>query len=60
MCIRDRIGETDGAKYELPEVSGPVANRLRNELLNIQEGRAPDRFNWLYTANTSDLGQANA
>ena len=44
------IGEKDGAMYELPEVSSPVANRLRDELLDIQEGRAPDRFNWLYTA----------
>ncbi len=44
------IGEKDGAMHELPEDSGPVANRLRDELLDIQEGRAPDRFNWLYTA----------
>ena len=46
------IGETDGARYELPEVPGPVANRLRDELLDIQEGRAPDRFDWLYPAST--------
>ena len=45
------IAEKDGAIYELPEVSGPVSNRLRNELLDIQEGRAPDRFNWLHTVN---------
>ena len=45
------IAEKDGAIYELPEVSGPVSNRLRDELLDIQEGRAPDRFNWLYTVS---------
>ena len=45
------ISERDGAVYELPEASGAVANRLRDELLAIQEGRAPDRFNWMYTAD---------
>lgn len=45
------IGEKDSTIYELPEASGPVANKLRDELLNIQEGRVPDRFNWLYTVS---------
>ncbi len=41
------IAEKDGATFELPEACGPVAKRLREELLDIQEGRAPDKFNWL-------------
>jgi len=41
------IGERGGERYELAAAPGPVATRLRRELLAIQEGRAPDRFDWL-------------
>ena len=37
-----------GEVYELEHSDGPVARELRDELLDIQEGRAPDRFEWLY------------
>ncbi len=43
------IGEKDGTIYELPEVSESIAHKLRRELLDIQEGRVADRFNWLYS-----------
>lgn len=41
------IGEKDGTIYELVEESGPITQKLRQKLLDIQEGRVPDRFNWL-------------
>lgn len=41
------LGERDGRVFELPHPSGPITARLRNDLLAIQEGRAPDRFDWM-------------
>ena len=41
------IGDGDDI-YELRDPHAPVAAELRNALLDIQEGRAPDRFDWLY------------
>lgn len=43
----------DGSVYELPNAEGPIAGQLRGDLLDIQEGRAPDRFGWLYDVDTS-------
>ena len=40
------IGEADGREWKLPEV-GVMANRLREALLDIQEGRAGDPFGWV-------------
>jgi branched-chain amino acid aminotransferase len=37
-----------GDVFELNASAGPVAQQLRDALLDIQEGRAPDRFEWLY------------
>ncbi|SDJ70772.1 branched-chain amino acid aminotransferase [Microbulbifer yueqingensis] len=34
-------------QYELAQVPGPVAEHLRQSLLDIQEGRAEDRFGWM-------------
>jgi len=42
-----------GSLYELQGAQGPIAKRLRRELLDIQEGRAADRFNWLYKVETT-------
>ena len=42
------IGERDGSLYPLRETSGPVTRRLRGQLLDIQEGRAPDTFGWMH------------
>lgn len=39
--------EADGREHTLPEASGPVATGLRTALLDLQEGRAPDRRGWL-------------
>lgn len=33
--------------HELSQVPGPVAERLRRALLDIQEGRAEDKFGWM-------------
>ena len=37
-----------GEVHELDDAAGPVAGELRSALLDLQEGRAPDRFGWLY------------
>ncbi|WP_346838917.1 branched-chain amino acid aminotransferase [Microbulbifer sp. SAOS-129_SWC] len=34
-------------RYELAHAPGPVAERLRAELLDLQEGRSEDRFGWM-------------
>ncbi len=39
------LGDVDGREYALREI-GVVAGRLREELLAIQERRAPDPFGW--------------
>jgi len=36
-----------GENYRLAKAPGPVAERLRRALLDIQEGRAEDRFGWM-------------
>lgn len=41
------FGETDGKKYELKESFGPIASKLRDGLLSIQEGKTKDPFNWI-------------
>lgn len=41
------IGDRDEV-YELQDSEAPLATELRETLLDIQEGRAPDRFDWLY------------
>jgi len=40
-----------GRRYELLGADGAIAARLRRDLLDIQEGRAPDRFGWLRTVD---------
>ncbi len=35
--------------YQLAKAPGPVAERLREALLDIQEGRAEDKFGWMQT-----------
>jgi branched-chain amino acid aminotransferase len=44
------IGEVDGSKQALPNVN-QLANKLRTKLLDIQEGRDEDIFNWMIDAN---------
>jgi branched-chain amino acid aminotransferase len=43
------IGEADGRTWSLPEV-GQVAATLRDALLDIQEGRTADPFDWVVDA----------
>lgn len=52
VCPVSAICEADGTVYELPK-TGQVAGRLRSALLEIQEGRAPDPFDW--TVEAGDL-----
>jgi len=42
------IGEGDGRVFEFAMPAGAVTARLRDELLALQEGRAPDRFGWMH------------
>lgn len=49
VCPIAAVGEADGSVVELARV-GAVAERLRNALLDIQEGRAEDPFGWMVEA----------
>lgn len=48
------IGEHKGDTYALPEVNN-VAATLKKALLDVQEGRAEDTFNWM--VNAADVSQ---
>ena len=43
------IGESDGREWSLPDV-GRLASRLRDALLDIQEGKTGDQFGWVIDA----------
>lgn len=40
------LGTRDGEHFKLEHEQGPVSMRIRTELLNIQEGRGDDPFQW--------------
>jgi branched-chain amino acid aminotransferase len=42
-----RAGETEGRAHRLPQVPGETTMRLKKRLVDIQEGREPDRRGWL-------------
>ncbi|MBV1905421.1 MAG: branched-chain amino acid aminotransferase [Pseudomonadales bacterium] len=44
------FGEYDGTRHPLPAPEGPVTERLKSALVDIQEGRASDVFNWMQSA----------
>jgi branched-chain amino acid aminotransferase len=44
------IGEADGTRLDLPDV-GKLSARLRDALLDIQEGRKSDSFGWVVGAS---------
>ncbi len=46
------LGEASGECYEIP-APGPVAQRLRTQLLDIQEGRGADDFGWVRPIDAS-------
>ncbi len=43
------IGEADGREWSLPDV-GRLSSRLRDKLLDIQEGKTDDPFGWVIDA----------
>jgi len=43
-----------GKSFSLLGAEGPVAAQLRRNLLDIQEGRAPDHFGWLHKVDVGD------
>jgi branched-chain amino acid aminotransferase len=47
VCSISTIGDQDGQRYELKEPCGTVAERLKQKLLDIQEGRVADRLGWM-------------
>ncbi|MGH8602148.1 MAG: branched chain amino acid aminotransferase, partial [Gammaproteobacteria bacterium] len=47
ICSISEINEQDGTALALKEVPGPVAQKIRRELVDIQEGRKEDLFGWL-------------
>ncbi len=54
ICPLSELGEADGTRWQLPQVDS-LAAKLKRALLDIQEGYAPDRFNWMVAA--SDIEQ---
>ncbi|QIL91570.1 branched-chain amino acid aminotransferase [Microbulbifer harenosus] len=42
-------------RYRLAQAPGPVAMQLRTALLDIQEGRAEDRFGWMHLVQVASL-----
>ncbi|MFV8783816.1 branched-chain amino acid aminotransferase [Microbulbifer sp. SA54] len=44
----------DERRYRLKQAPGPVAERLRAALLDIQEGRADDRFGWMQAVDVAE------
>ena len=47
------IGESGGREWSLPDV-GRLSSRLRNALLDIQEGKSGDPFGWVIDAADKD------
>ncbi|MGH8645566.1 MAG: branched-chain amino acid aminotransferase [Gammaproteobacteria bacterium] len=47
ICSISEISEQDGTALALKEVPGPVAQRIRQELVDIQEGRKEDLLGWV-------------
>ncbi|GAB4023175.1 MAG: branched-chain amino acid aminotransferase [Bdellovibrio sp.] len=41
------LGEANGNRYPLKQAVGEVSMKLRQSLLDLQEGRANDPFNWV-------------
>lgn len=55
VCPIAAVGEADGSEVKLAE-SGRVASRLRDSILDIQEGRAADTSGWMVSAaNAAEL-----
>ena len=50
------IGEADGREWPLPDV-GKMSARLRDALLDIQEGKADDPFGWVIEAADRKLAE---
>ena len=48
------IGDANGKEWDLPEV-GKMSTMLRDALLDIQEGKAEDPFEWVVAAGRSGL-----
>jgi branched-chain amino acid aminotransferase len=48
------IGEADGREWAVPDV-GVVADKLRDLLLDIQEGKSADKFGWLIGAAKKEV-----
>jgi branched-chain amino acid aminotransferase len=50
------FGEEDGARYPLThDEGGPVARKLRDKLLAVQEGREKDLHNWVHPVEPAIL-----
>jgi branched-chain amino acid aminotransferase len=41
------LGEADGTTYPLQNVGGEVTTNMRERLIDLQEGRAEDPFDWM-------------
>lgn len=45
------IGESDSTKYSLPSSPGPITQKLKQTLIDIQEGRTDGPPGWVYKLN---------
>jgi branched-chain amino acid aminotransferase len=48
----ESLNEEDGTEYKLAKPQGQISLNLRETLLNIQEGRIKDQFNWVVQVNS--------
>lgn len=51
----DYLAEESGERFPLKDHDGKMALQLREQLLSIQEGRSPDRYNWVVTVEPKSL-----
>ena len=49
LAAIDYLGDELGNHYNLKFPQGPIGIKLKEKLLAIQEGRDPDKFNWITT-----------
>lgn len=49
ICPINSLSDEDGSEYIFTHPEGKLAQRLRNHLLEIQQGKADDHFNWIHS-----------
>ncbi len=50
----DYLAEDNGERYNFKHPKGPIGAKLREALLSIQEGRTPDKYEWVVKVETKN------